>query len=145
MFICHLIVKYGIMFWGNEHNINTALIFQKRILRIMLGLGYGSSCRAWFKQLDILIVPCLCIYSVVMFVICNSSYSRTNFSVHSIHTRQKNHLHKPLVKFTSVLRGITYSAIKAFNKLPLDVTQFQHDKMEFKNAMKKYLLTFFIL
>jgi len=48
------------------------LIFQKRILRIMLGLGYRSSCRAWFEQLDILTVPCLYIYSV-MFVICNSS------------------------------------------------------------------------
>jgi len=111
----------------------------------MLGLGYRSSCRAWFKQLDILTAPRLYIYSVVLFVICNSSYFKTNFSVHSIHTRQKNHLHKPLVKFTSILRGITYSAIKVFNKLPLDVTQIQLDKMEFKNALKEYLLTFFIL
>ena len=78
---------------------------------------------------------------MVMFVICNFFYFKTNFSVHSIHTRQKNHHHKPLVKFTSIQRGITYFAIKVFNKLPLDVTQFQHDKMQFKIAMKKYLLT----
>jgi len=107
----------------------------------MLGLGYRSSCRAWLIQLDILIVPCLYIYSVVMFVICNSSYFKMNFSVHSIHTRQKNHLHKPLVKFTSIQRGITYSAIRVLNRLPLEVTQFQHDKMLFKNALKKCLLT----
>ena len=29
---CHLIVKYGIIFWGNQHNVNKVLIFQKRIL-----------------------------------------------------------------------------------------------------------------
>jgi len=66
-----------------------------------------------------------------MFVICNSSYFKTDFSVYFIHTRQKNHLHRPLVKFTSIQRGITYSVIKVFNKLPLDITQFQYDKMQF--------------
>jgi len=80
-----------------------------------------------------------------MFVICNSSYFKMNFSVHSIHTRQKNHLHKPLVKFTLIQRGITYSVIRVFNKLPLDITQFQHDKMQFKNALKKYLLLMFFI
>ena len=44
----HWIVKYGI-FWGNQHNVNKVFIFQKRILRKMLGLCYGSSCGAWFK------------------------------------------------------------------------------------------------
>ena len=71
--------------------------------------------------------------SIHLFVgdICDSTYFKTNFSVHSIHSRQKNHFHKPLVKFTSIKRGITYSAIKVFNKLPLDITQFQHDKIQF--------------
>jgi len=44
---------------GNQHDVNNMFILQKRILRIMLGLGYRSSCRAWFKQLAILTVPCL--------------------------------------------------------------------------------------
>ena len=74
-------------------------------------------------------------------MICNTSYFKTNFFVHSIHTRQKNHIHKQLVKFTSILRGITFSAIKVFNKLPLHITQFQQDKMQFKIALKTYLLT----
>jgi len=46
-----------------------------------------------------------------------------------------------MVKFTSIQRSITYSAIQVFNKLPLNITQFQHDKMQFKTALKKYLLT----
>jgi hypothetical protein len=34
-------------------------------------------------------------------------------------------------------------AIKVLNQLPLDITQFQHNKMQFKIALIKYLLTFF--
>jgi len=66
----HSVVSYGKIFWGNQHDVNKAFIFKKRILRIMLGLGYRSSCRAWFEQLEILTVPCLCIYSIAVFVIC---------------------------------------------------------------------------
>jgi len=65
----HSVVSYGKIFWGNQHDINNTFIFQKRILRIMLRMGYRSSCRAWFEQLEILTVSCLCIYSITLFVI----------------------------------------------------------------------------
>jgi len=117
----HSIVKHGIIFWGNKRDVNKLFILQKRVLRIMTGLGYSSSCMGWFKQLEILTVPCLYILSLAMIVICNSSYFKTNFSVYSKLTRQKNHIHKPLVKYTSIQRSITYSAFKVFNKLPLDI------------------------
>jgi len=115
------IVKYGIIFWGNQRDVNKLFILQKRVLRIMIGLDYRSLCMAWFKQLEILTVPCLYILSMAMFVICNSSHFKTNFSVYSKLTRQKNQIHKPLVKYTSIQSGITYSAFKVFNKLSLDI------------------------
>ena len=65
----YLIVKYGVIFWSNQQNINKMFTVQKRIVRIMLGLGYRSSCRAWFKRLAILTVPCFihwrCLWSVI--------------------------------------------------------------------------------
>ena len=77
------IVKYGIIFWGKQRDVNKLFILQKRVLRIMIGLSYRGSCRAWFKQLEILTVPCLYthIYSLLMFVISNLSYFKTNVSV----------------------------------------------------------------
>jgi hypothetical protein len=62
---------------------------------------------------------------------------------HTIRARNERRvkLHKPLVKFTTIQRGITYSAIKVFNKLRLDIAQCQHDKMQFRIAFKKYLIT----
>jgi hypothetical protein len=56
------VVKYGIVFWGNSYNLKQVFLLQKRTLRIMLGLSYRSSCKSWFKKLDILTVPCLYIF-----------------------------------------------------------------------------------
>jgi hypothetical protein len=52
-------VKYGIVFWGNSHNLNKVFLLPERMVRIMLGLGYRSLCRIWFKKYDVLTVPCL--------------------------------------------------------------------------------------
>ena len=65
----HLIVKNGTIFWRNQQNVTKLFILQKRILRIMLGLGYRSSYRSWFKQLEISTVPCLHTSSLATFVI----------------------------------------------------------------------------
>jgi hypothetical protein len=91
------VVKYGIVFWGNSYNLKKVFLLQKRTLRIMLGLSYRSSCKSWFKKLEILTVPCLYIFSLAMFVI-NNPYFLTNASLHGIDTRQKKKLHKPLYK-----------------------------------------------
>jgi hypothetical protein len=132
----HLIGKYGIIFWSNQQNVNEVFILQKRILRIMLQLGYRATCGPWFNQLGNI----YCSMSIYFFIgdVCDSTYFKTNFSVHSIHSRQKNRLHKPLVKFTLIKRGITYSAIKVFNKLPLAITQYKHDKKQLKILLEKY-------
>jgi hypothetical protein len=112
------VVKYGIVFWGKSYNLNKVFLLQKTILRIMLGLSYRSSCKFLFKKLDILTVPCLYIFSLAMFVINNPSYFQTNTAVHGIDTRQKNKLHKPLYKISSIQKGIIYTAINVYNKLP---------------------------
>jgi hypothetical protein len=76
-----------------------------------------------------------------MFVINNPSYFLTNASLHGIHTRQKNKLHKPLYKLLSIQKGSFYKAINVYNKLPSCITQSQHDEVQFRKALKKYLLT----
>jgi hypothetical protein len=134
------VVKYGIVFWGNSYNLNKVFLLQKRILGIMLGLSCRSSCKFWFKKLDILTVPCLYIFSLAMFVINNPSYFQTNTSLHSIDTRQKNKLRKPLYKLSSIQKVSIYTAISVYNKLPSCITQHQHNEVWFRNALKKYLL-----
>jgi hypothetical protein len=66
-------------------------------------------------------------------------YLQTNSSVHDINTRYKNQLHVPLIRFSAIQRGITYSAIKVFNRLPPSISRLK--KQFFKSALRNYLLT----
>jgi hypothetical protein len=74
------------------------------------------------------------------FISHNPSYFQTNTAVHGTDTRQKNKLHKPLYKLSSIQKGIIYTAINVYNKLPSCITQVQHNEVCFRNALKKYLL-----
>jgi hypothetical protein len=77
-------------------------MIQKRVLRIMLGIGTRSSCRTWFIKSDILTVPSFYIFSFMMFVVNNADNFQDYSPVHSINMRHKNQLHIPLVKFSSI-------------------------------------------
>jgi Iap family predicted aminopeptidase len=114
---------------------------QKKILRIMLGISARSSCRKWFKNLEILPIPSLCIYSLMLFHVDNLHYFQTNSSVHDINTRYKNQLYIPSVRLSAIQRGITYSTIKMFNNLPPSISRLKKDKLVFKSVLRKYLLT----
>jgi hypothetical protein len=52
----HSLVKYGIIFFwgGNSTNMERVFRLQKRISRIMMGLGPRCSCKGLFKNLNIL-------------------------------------------------------------------------------------------
>jgi hypothetical protein len=51
-------------------------------------------------KLDILTQPCLYIYSL-MFVLKNMDNYQTNSSIHTINTRCKNQLHRPVANLSS--------------------------------------------
>ena len=113
-------------------------LIQKVIIRIMLRLGPSSSCRDSFKVLDILTLPSLYIFACLFLE--RQTTSRLNSSIHSIDMRRKNQLRLPSVKFSSVQRGVTYSSIEIFNKLPLNVSQLHTDIITFTSVLSKFLV-----
>jgi len=84
------LLQFGIIFWGTTINLSKALILQKRIMRVMLGLRQRTSCREKFKKLYVLTVPSLygLILEMMMFVIKNPEKYQTNDSIHSKDMRQ---------------------------------------------------------
>jgi hypothetical protein len=50
----HSILSYGIIFWGQATGSNKVFVLQKRAFRIMTGQSNRTSCRSFFKQLNIL-------------------------------------------------------------------------------------------
>jgi hypothetical protein len=111
----------------------------KTIIRIMQGLSPRTSCRGGIKKLDILTVRSLYIFALIMFVVNNlGSYQAT-----SPRTRQKNQLYLPLVKFSSIQKGVIYSSIKIYNNLQPNVLKHHDDIMAFKSI--KLLINIWLL
>jgi hypothetical protein len=55
-------------------SVTYGLLIQKRVIRVMLRLGPWSSCSEGFKKLDILTIPCLYIYALMLFAVKNLAF-----------------------------------------------------------------------
>jgi hypothetical protein len=61
------VVKYGIIFWGNTTDSHKVFVIQKRLIRIMMGVGPTHSCRDLFKKPGYIINPmCISVFSDVI-------------------------------------------------------------------------------
>jgi hypothetical protein len=47
----HTLIKYSIIFWGTSTTMHKVFLIQKRIIRIMLGIGPRTSCRTGLRNL----------------------------------------------------------------------------------------------
>jgi IS1 family transposase len=114
----HSIIQYGIIFWGHSSNSRNIFTLQKKIIRIMVGAHPRTPCRNLFKKLEILPVPCQYMFSLMNFFVNNQENFQTNSSVHSINTRNKHHLLRPIAKLSCFQKSAFYSSIRIFNSLP---------------------------
>jgi hypothetical protein len=82
---------------------------------------------------------CLYIYSMAMFVVRNRKLYVTNNNIHHLNTRQSEMLHVSSVRL-SVKRGVIYSSIMVFNKLPQNIRQMSENVKSFKGMLKGFLV-----
>lgn len=115
----HSLIYYGIIFWGNSSYSNSIFKLQKRIIRIVVGIGIGESHREFCKILDILPMISQYIFSCVLFVVNNKSKFRMNFEIYSINTKNNSNFHHchiwlfiRKVPFIWVLKYITLFHLK---------------------------------
>ena len=116
-------LQFRIIFWDSTTNLHNALIMQKRIKTVMLGLRQRKSCTDKYKKLQILTVPSLYILEIIMFVIKNPDAYQTNVSSHSKDTRQKNQFNLQS-QLLSIQNEVCYSSIRMFNELPLHIANY---------------------
>lgn len=55
----HSMIKCGIIFCGNSTNIGWVFLFQKKIIKTIVGMVSQCLCSGLFGKLEILPVPCL--------------------------------------------------------------------------------------
>jgi hypothetical protein len=132
------ILFYSIIFWGSSSVMKSIFLAQKRVIRVLLRMGPRDSCREGFKRLGILTVPSLDIYSMLMFVVRNRKLCLTNNKIHHINTKS-GMLHVSSVRLSSAKRGVLYSSIMVFNKLPQNIQKMSDNAKMFKSTPRSYL------
>jgi hypothetical protein len=83
----HSIIRYGVIFWGNS---SYAIVFylQKRMIRIITGIGNRTSGKHSFIALKILTLSFLYIYSLLCFVVDNMDQYYFVSDIHNRKTRE---------------------------------------------------------
>jgi hypothetical protein len=113
----HSLMRHGIIFWSNSSDSKKVFILQKKIVRVMVGIKPQNSCRDLFKRLQILPLPCEYISSLLNLFISNQGHFQASSAVHSVNTRNKHHLHRPIANLTGFQKSTYYCGIKILNNL----------------------------
>ena len=135
----HSVMSYGIIFGGNSYFSDIIFKVQKRIIRVISGSGRWDSCHDLFRKFQILPLPSLYIFSLLVFVNKNGNCFTSNCEVHDFNTRFSQNLHLPSTNLSLVQRGVLFSRSKIYNHLPLNIKILSNDPDRFKFALKTYL------
>jgi hypothetical protein len=103
----------------------------------MVGVKHQNPCKDLFKRLQILPLPCEYIFSLINFIINTQERFQTNSAVHSVNTRNKHHLHRPIANLSCFQKSTYYVGIKIFNNLPSSLESLMNEKAQFKVALKR--------
>lgn len=109
-------LTYGLIFWGSSSHFDKVFIIQKKILRCMDNKKQTYSCKPLFKKYNILTLPCLYIYYLILYVLENKQDFTSVKEVHSYGTRNNQNLHLPYSRL-SVSQAFNYQSIKCYNKV----------------------------
>ena len=80
----------------------------------------------------------------MLFIVDNQKDFPTNTYVHSLDTRNKNHLYLPTVSLSCVQKGVSFSRVKIFNSLPTNIQNHINDRKRFKSYRDTLLFIPFI-
>lgn len=131
------ILRYGIVFWGSNGQVQNTFKIQKRAIRIIHKMRYNQTCRSVFKQLNIMTVFGLYIYECLMFTFKNKQKfhplgehpynTRTSLLAYTVH------------KLTLTEKSPHYMCVRMYNQLPENIRQI--DKLNvYKSAIKSFLI-----
>jgi hypothetical protein len=78
----------------------------------------------------------------MLFIVDNQKDFLTNACVHSLDTRNKNHLSISVVSLSCVQKGVSYLGIKIFNSIPSSIESNRNKRKRFKNKLYKHFIIY---
>jgi hypothetical protein len=92
-------------------------------------------------SLEIPPLPYWYIFTLVNFVVINQEHFQTNSAIHSVKTRNKDHLRRPIAKLSCFQKSAYYAGIKIFSSLLSNVRSLKYKQTQFIVALKRHLNT----
>ena len=79
------------------------------------------------------------IVSLLMFVVKNKDFLKSNIDVHSFNITSHYDLHIPAANLAVFQKAVWYFGVKIYNHLLPTLKQLSHDISKFKAALKRFL------
>jgi hypothetical protein len=105
----------------------------------MMCVKSNNSCSDLFTRQQILTFSSEYVYSLINFITNNKEHFQTNVDIHSVNTRHKHCLHKPLASLSCFQKRSNHAGIKIFSNIPSDLKCLQIENARFRLALKQYL------
>ena len=97
---------------------------QKKIVGIIVGVKPRNPCGSLFARLEILLLPCDYMFSLMNFVLNNQETLKTSSAVLSINVRNINRIHRSVAKLSSFQLSIYSAGIEMVSSLPCGLNRF---------------------
>lgn len=128
----HFIMKSGIIWRDKVLNSKKIFTLQKKTVKITFGAKPGNLGRSLYRRLEYLPLACEYIFSLMNNTVSNQEYFQTNASVHSVHTRNKCHPHRPITYLSCFQKSTHCAGVKILNILPSKLTRMKMLSLKFK-------------
>jgi len=69
-------------------------------------------------EIEISPLPCEYIFTLMNLVVSNKKLFHTNLAIHSVKTRNRDHLHRPVANLSCFQKSAYCAGIKIYNSLP---------------------------
>ncbi|CAH0555902.1 unnamed protein product [Brassicogethes aeneus] len=90
--LCHSLLSYAILVWGQAANWHRIFSLQRRAVRIVSELNYREDCRSKFSELKILTFPSIFIFETLVYTKLNLTKFENNNSNHLHNTRSQDNI-----------------------------------------------------
>jgi hypothetical protein len=131
-------LRYGLIFWGNSTDTKSIFKLQKRVVRVIAGLGPRASCRDAFKSLSIMTLTNLLLYERIMYIYnYRHAFSKSN-DYHNYHTRS-NCIRPVFPRSERIKKSFQYNSVILYNNLTINEELIKNPR-KFAKTLKNFLL-----
>ena len=111
----HSVLRFGILFWGGSRGW---IRIKRRVIRSTVAVSTRTSCRALFKELNILTLVSLYIMAVICYIRKHHQLVDLNSNIHAHNTQRKMDIHIKSYNTDLCERSVINMGAKLYNTLP---------------------------